>query len=58
MNVLTFRRSIPLVYGALLLLLALYKAQALWILNGVTGSRLVVILIRDQVLYYVACVLV
>ena len=58
MSVLPFRRAIPLAYGALLLILALYKARALWMLNGVTGSRLVVILIRDQVLYYVACVLI
>ena len=57
MSILLFHRSIPLAYGALLLILALYKAREFWKLNGFTGSRLVVILIRDQALYYVACVL-
>ena len=52
MNILPFRRTIPLAYGALLLVLAVYKARELWRLNGFTGSRLVLVLIRDQALYY------
>ena len=42
----------PLAYGALLLALALYKAREFWKLNGFSGSRLVLVLIRDQALYY------
>ena len=45
-------RSLSLAYGALLLMLALYKAQQWWKANGRTGSGLVFILIRDQILYY------
>ena len=46
-------RIIPLAYGALLLALAVPKARDLWRLNGFSGSGLVFVLIRDQVLYYV-----
>ena len=49
---LPLHRTIPLAYGTLLLVLAVYKARELWKLDGLTGSRLVLVLIRDQVLYY------
>ena len=49
---LPLHRSIPLAYGALLLVLALYKARELWKLNGFSGSRLALVLIKDQVFYY------
>ena len=45
-------RTIPLAYGALLLVLALSKAREHWKLNGFSGSRLVLVLIRDQAFYY------
>ena len=45
-------RGIPLAYGALLLVLALLKARELWKSKGICGSRLVLIVIRDQALYY------
>ena len=41
-----------LAYGALLLVLALYKGREFWKLNGVNGSRLVFVLVRDQAIYY------
>ena len=49
---LPLHRTIPLAYGALLLVLAVYKAREHWKLNGFSGSLLVLALIRDQVLYY------
>ena len=52
-----FHRTVPLAYGALLLILALYKAREFWKLNGFSGSRLVRVLIRDQALYYAMYVL-
>ena len=51
-SVSSFHRTIPLVCDTLLLVLALYKARALWTLKGFNGSRLVLVLIRDQALYY------
>ena len=47
-----FHRTIPLAYGALLLMLGLVKAKEHWKLNGFSGSRLVLVLIGDQGLYY------
>lgn len=50
-------RLIPLAYGAVLLVLALFKATAYWKLDGLRGSRLVLVLLRDQVFYYSVYVL-
>ena len=47
------RRMLPIAYGFLLLCLALYKAPSLWKQNGVHGSRLLVVLIKDQAIYVV-----
>lgn len=42
-----------MVYGAILMVLALFKAAEYWrISSGFKGSVLVKILIRDQVLYF------
>ena len=57
MCVLPFYRTLPLAYGALHLVLALYKARILWKLNGFSGSRLVLVIIRDQAIYYAMYVL-
>ena len=46
-------RTIPFAFGVLLLGLALYKAIPLWKENGYHGSRLISILIKDQILYFV-----
>lgn len=51
-------RSIPLAYGALLLVLALFKAIRYWKLNGVHDSRLVLILIKDQAFYFTLYVVI
>ena len=53
-SVLPSCRTIPLAYGALLLVLALPKATEFWKLNGFSGSRLVLVLMRDQIFYYAA----
>ena len=45
-------RLLPMAYGTLLLVLALIKATEFWKLNGIRGSRLVWVLIKDQVLYF------
>ena len=45
-------RLIPLAYEALLLVLAMYRATAFWKANGVHGSRLVWVLVKDQVVYF------
>ena len=51
-------RSIPLVYETILLGVALYKAMKLsGEVKGHSVSRLLHILIRDQIFYYVMCVL-
>ncbi|KZT00706.1 uncharacterized protein LAESUDRAFT_764378 [Laetiporus sulphureus 93-53] len=44
--------TIPLAYEALLLALALYKATKFWKSNGLHGSRLVWVLIKDQAVYF------
>ena len=49
---LTYSRLFPMAYGVLLLGLAVFKAKEIWILNGFHGKRLVVVLIRDQVIYF------
>ena len=51
-SILPFHRSIPLAYGALLLVLALRKAGEFWKLNGFNGSLLALVIIRDQAFYY------
>ena len=51
-RILPLHRTIPLAYGALLLVLALYKAREFWKLNRFSDSRLILVLIRDQVFYY------
>ena len=45
-------RILPIAFGFLLLMLALFKAREFWKLNGYSGSRLVVVLIKDQAFYY------
>ena len=45
-------RSIPLAYSTLLFVLALFKATKLWKENGVEGSRLIMVLIKDQAIYF------
>ena len=50
--VLKGHRMVPVAFGALLMVLALYKATGFWQLNGIHGSRLVRILITDQIVYF------
>ena len=45
-------RTLPLAFGTLLLILALFKATEYWKQNGFSGSDLVLILIKDQAFYY------
>ncbi|EJC99467.1 uncharacterized protein FOMMEDRAFT_160522 [Fomitiporia mediterranea MF3/22] len=45
--------SVPMVYGLVLMLLALYKAAEYWRMSaGLKGFKLVEILIRDQMIYF------
>ena len=44
-------------YGVLLLVLAIFKASACYKLNGLQGSRLGLVLIRDQAMYFILFVL-
>ena len=46
-------RTIPLVYSAALLCLALYKSAEFWKHNGRHSSDLVLILLKDQAFYFV-----
>ena len=46
-------RTLPLAYGTLLLLLALFKAPEYWKLMGYSGSNLVPVLVKDQAFYYI-----
>ena len=43
----------PIAYGALLLIISLFKAYGAWKLSRESNSRLVLVLIRDQVAYYI-----
>ena len=45
-------RIIPLAYGALLLCLALFKGIEYWRMDGLRNSELVLVIIKDQVFYY------
>ena len=46
-------RTIPLAYGALLMVLALYKATVYWRESaGFHGLGLVKVVIKDQLIYY------
>ena len=46
-----------MVYGLLLMSLAVYKAAALWKTQpGMNTTRLIKVLVRDQVLYFLSCV--
>ena len=49
-----------MIYGIVLMVLALYKAAKLWILHSgmKTSLGLMSILIRDQAIYFLACVAV
>ena len=49
----SFARTIPSAYGAVLLVLALIKATEFWRMAGLRGSKLMFVLLKDQVLYYV-----
>ena len=56
-KVFTDCRTTPMIYGLLLMLLALYKAAALWKAQpGMNTLRLIKVLVRDQVVYFLACV--
>ena len=47
-------RIVPMTYGAILMVLALYKAAEYWrISGGFKGFKLVRILIRDQAIYFI-----
>lgn len=48
----TYRMS-PLAFEALLMVLALYKATEFWRLYGFHGSRLLRVLITDQIIYFI-----
>ncbi|EJC99466.1 uncharacterized protein FOMMEDRAFT_160521 [Fomitiporia mediterranea MF3/22] len=49
--------SVPMVYGFILMLLALYKAAEYWRMSaGLKGFKLVKILIRDQIIYFLLAV--
>ena len=46
-----------MIYGALLMVLALYKAAEYWRMSaGFKGFTLVKVLIIDQILYFALCV--
>ena len=46
-------RAIPLAYGVILLVLALYKAADYWETSaGFKGFKLVRVLIQDQIIYF------
>ena len=45
-------------FGTLLLVLALFKASEFWRLSGLSGSRLVVVVITDQAFYYSLCAII
>ena len=50
---LIFFRAVPMMYGLILLALALYNAAEYWKLSaGFRGLYLVRVLIQDQVLFY------
>lgn len=50
-------RSIPMIYGSLLMFLALYRATVLLKAQpGMSTYGLIKILVRDQVVYFLACV--
>ena len=50
-------RGILLAYGTLLLVLAVYKARAVWKESaGLKGLEMVKVLIRDQAVYFLAWV--
>ena len=51
-SILSIHRIIPLACGTLFLVLALHKARELWGIKGFSGSRLVLVLIRDKAFYY------
>ena len=45
-------RTLPLAFGVILLGLALYKSVEYWKQVGVDGSRLILVLIKDQIFYF------
>ena len=48
----------PLVYAFTLMLFSLHRAYILWKeIGGFSGMRLLSVLMRDQALYFTACVL-
>ncbi|OCB87817.1 hypothetical protein A7U60_g5142 [Sanghuangporus baumii] len=54
----TVDRIIPMVYGAIIMILALYKAKEYWkILAGFKGFTLVKVLTQDPVLYLMLVIL-
>lgn len=46
-------RTVPIAFESLLMLLATRKAIELWRQNGLHGSRLIAVLIKDQLYYFV-----
>ena len=56
-KVFTKCRSVPMIYGLLLMSLAVYKATTLWKAQpGMNTTRLIKVLVRDQAIYFLACV--
>ena len=51
---LSFRRSLLLVYGCILMISALIKGVGYWRSSTLRESRLVKTLVRDQVVYFLA----
>ena len=50
-------RTTPMIYGLLLMSPALYKAASLWrTQSGMTTTRLIKVLVRVQVVYFLAYV--
>ena len=48
-------RTIPMVFGVLLMILAIYKAAEYWNMSsGFEGFELVKVLISDQIVYFVS----
>lgn len=47
-----WERMGPVVFGTLLMVLALYKAPQYWRQAGFRGSNLVILILKDQLLYF------
>jgi hypothetical protein len=54
MSLIKIYRGLPMVFGLVLLVLALIKAAGYWRLRKFEGSRLLKVLITDQIVYFAA----